>query len=378
MTLNERQNFRAGRALAHFALARLALARLALAGLVLVGAALVWAPVSAQQRFEGVTVRVATFGGGWDKAVHKYAGYKFEELGGKVEYVTAPPRDNLAKLIAAKGRPAPFDVVEMGDLTWVDTYDAGFLQKIDLKNIPNTKDLLKTQYDEWKVASWVTQEGIVVNVEKFKEAGIAIPERYRDLLAPKLAGKLALIDISQAGASQLLVGATMDAGGTQENIDAGLKFVKDANPLQFWKVGAQAVTLMKANDIWAATMHAGFAVQMKRAGLPVTFVHPRIGADKRGLLKEGWLGVVKGTPQPRAAEFFINEYISTAAQHGLALERGIVPVNGAARAKLADDPVLKEMFLISDADVAKMVSVDFNKFNLDEATQKWTRMMGSK
>lgn len=348
------------------------------AGLFLGLATLAMAPAGAQQRFDGVTVRVATFGGGWDKAVHKYAGYKFEELGGKVEYVTAPPRENLAKLIAAKGRPAPFDVVEMGDLTWVDTYDGGFLQKINLANIPNTKDLLKTQFDEWKVASWVTQEGIVVNAEKFKENGIPIPVRYRDLLHPKLQGKLALLDISTAGAAQLLVGATLDAGGTQENVDPGLKFVKDANPLQFWKVGAQAVTLMKANDIWAATMHAGFAVQMKRAGLPVTFVHPRIGADRRGLLKEGWLGVVKGTPQPRAAEFFINEYISTAAQHGLALERGIVPVNGAARAKLADDPVLREMFLIADSDLAKMVSVDFNKFNLDEATQKWTRIVGSR
>lgn len=352
--------------------------RTLIASLALGVASLMALPATAQQRFDGVTVRVATFGGGWDKAVHKYAGIKFEELGGKVEYVTAPPRDNLAKLIAAKGRPAPFDVVEMGDLTWVDTYDAGFLQKINLANIPNAKDLLKTQYDEWKVASWITQEGIVVNVEKFKEAGIPMPERYRDLLNPKLAGKLALIDITQAGASQLLVGATMDAGGTQENVDLGLKFVKDANPLQFWKVGAQAVTLMKANDIWAATMHAGFAVQMKRAGMPVTFVHPKIGTDRRGLLKEGWLGVVKGSPQPRAAEFFINEYISASAQHGLALERGIVPVNGAARAKLVDDPVLKEMFLIADGDVAKMVSVDFNKFNLDEATQKWTRIVGTR
>jgi spermidine/putrescine-binding protein len=354
------------------------LRRTLISGFALGAVSLAALPATAQQRFDGVTVRVATFGGGWDKAVHKYAGVKFEELGGKVEYVTAPPRENLAKLIAAKGRPAPFDVVEMGDLTWVDTYDAGFLQKINLANVPNTRDLLKTQFDDWKVASWITQEGIVVNVEKFKEAGIPVPERYRDLLHPKLQGKLALLDISTAGAVQLLVGATMDAGGTQENVDLGLKFVKDANPLQFWKVGAQAVTLMKANDIWAATMHAGFAVQMKRAGLPVAFVHPKIGADRRGLLKEGWLGVVKGSPQPRAAEFFINEYISASTQHGLALERGIVPVSGVARAKLVDDPVLKEMFLIADSDVAKMVSVDFNKFNLDEATQKWARIVGSR
>lgn len=330
-----------------------------------------------QPRFDGITVRVATFGGGWDKAVHKYAGYKLEELGAKVEYVTAPPRDNLAKLIAAKGRSAPFDVVEMGDLTWVDTYEGGFIQKIDLSNIPNRKELLPSQSDDWKVASWVTQEGFVYNAEKFAENGIPKPERYRDLLHPKLAGKLALIDITQAGASQLLVGASMDDGGSMTNIEPALKFVKAANPLQFWKVGAQAVTLMKSGDIWASTMHAGFAVQMKKAGLPVAFCHPKVGATKRGLLKEGWLGVVKGTPVPRAAEFFINEYVSASAQLGLARERGIVPVNGKARLPLAEDPVLKEMFLLTDADVGNMVSVDFNTFNLDDATQRWTRMLGA-
>jgi putative spermidine/putrescine transport system substrate-binding protein len=335
-------------------------------------------PANAQQpRFDGVTLRVATFGGGWDKAVHKYAGVKLEELGAKVEYVTAPPRDNLAKLIAAKGRPAPFDVVEMGDLTWVDTYEGGFIQKIDLANVPNRKDLLPTQSDDWKVASWVTQEGIVYNAEKFAANGIPKPERYKDLLNPKLAGKLCLIDITQAGAAQFLTGVSMDDGGSMTNIEPGLRFVKAANAFQFWKVGAQAVTLMNSGDIWASTMHAGFAVQMRRAGLPVAFCHPKIGATKRGLLKEGWLGVVKGTPVPRAAEFFINEYVSAATQLGLALERGVVPVNGQARAKLADDPVLKEMFLLTDADVGNMVSVDFNVFNLDDATQRWARTVGS-
>ena len=77
----------------------------------------------------------------------------------------------------------------------------------------------------------------------------------------------------------------MDDGGSMTNIEPGLRFVKAANAFQFWKVGAQAVTLMNSGDIWASTMHAGFAVQMRRSGLPVAFCHPKIGATKRGLLK---------------------------------------------------------------------------------------------
>ena len=77
--------------------------RAAIAGIA-AGAISVSAPPARAQapRFDGQVLRVATFGGGWDRAVHKYAGVKLEELGAKVEYVTAPPRDNLAKLIAAK------------------------------------------------------------------------------------------------------------------------------------------------------------------------------------------------------------------------------------------------------------------------------------
>jgi len=329
-------------------------------------------------RFDGQTLRVATFGGGWDRAVHKHAGVRLEELGAKVEYVTAPPRDNLAKLIAAKGRPAPFDVVEMGDLTWVDTYDGGFLQKINLANVPNRGDLLPTQSDEWKVASWTTQEGIVFNAAKFAEHGIPRPERYRDLTHPKLAGKVCMIDITQAGASQFLVGASLDGGGSMTNVDPALRLLREINPFQFWKVGAQAVTLMNSGDVWASVMHAGFAVQMRRAGLPVSFSHPRIGPTKRGLIKEGWLGVVKGSPIARAAEHFINEYVSASTQLGLALERGIVPVNGQSRVKLGDDAVLREMFLLNNEDVANMVAVDFNVFNLDDATQKWTRAVSAR
>jgi len=334
-------------------------------------------PAAAQERFDGVTVRVATFGGGWDRAVHKYAGVEFEKLGGKVEYVTAPPRDNLAKLIAAKGRAAPFDVVEMADVTWVDTYDGGFLQKIDLTKVPNTKYLLKSQFDEWKVASWVTQEGIVYNAEKFQEAGIPAPTRYTDLLNPKLKGKVVVIDISQAGAAQLIMGAATDAGGNEKNYDMALKMVSDINPLQFWKVGAQAVTLIKAGDAWASTMHAGFAIQLRNAGVPVKFAHPIAGTHK-GLLKQGYLGVVKGSPVPRAAEFFINAYISTYTQYNLAKERGVVPVNSEASEQLAAEPLLAEMFLLKKEDVGNMLQVDFQKFDITEATDKWSRVVGNK
>lgn len=326
----------------------------------------------AQQRFSGVTLRVATYGGGWDKAVHDFAGVQLEKQGLKIEYVTGTPRDNLAKLIAAKGRPAPFDVVEMADNTWVDTYDAGFLQKIDLNKIVNKKDLLPGQYDEWKVASWNTQEGILYNTEKFKELGIPAPKRYSDLLNPKLSGKVSVIDISPAGSVQLLVGAATDAGGSIDNLEPGFQWLRQVNAFKFWKVGAEAMTLLQSGDVYASTMHAGFAVQARRNNMPVGFVHPQV-KNMKGILKEGWLGVVKGTKNAEAAELFINAYIDAETQLNLAKRRGVVPVNGVARAQLGEDPLLKEIFLLSEADVGNMLRIDFTKIDLSAITQKWTR-----
>jgi putative spermidine/putrescine transport system substrate-binding protein len=347
-------------------------AALRMAAMAGVAMSLLSATADAQQRFDGVILRVATYGGGWDKAVHDFAGVQLEKLGAKVEYVTGTPRDSLAKLIAAKGRPAPFDVVEMADNTWVDTHEGGFLQKINLDKIVNKKDLLPSQYDEYKVASWNTQEGIIYNVEKFRELGIPVPQRYSDLLHPKLSGKVSVIDIAPAGSVQLLVGAATDAGGSVENLDAGFQWLRQVNAFKFWKVGAEAVTLLQTGDIYAATMHAGFAVQTRRNGMPTAFVHPQV-KNHKGILKEGWLGVVKGTKNAEAAEFFINAYIDTETQLNLAKRRGVVPVNGAARAQLGDDPVLKDIFLLSQNDVANMLQVDFTKIDLGAVTQKWTR-----
>jgi putative spermidine/putrescine transport system substrate-binding protein len=338
-----------------------------------VAAALWLSPTAeAQQRFSGVTLRVATYGGGWDKAVHDFAGVQLEQQGLKIEYITGTPRDNLAKLIAAKGRAAPFDVVEMADNTWVDTYEGGFLQKIDLNRIPNKKDLLPTQYDEWKVASWVTEEGILYNTEKFKELGIPAPQRYSDLLNPKLSGKVAVIDISPSGSVQLLVGAATDAGGSIENLEPGFQWLRQMNAFKYWKVGAEAMTLLQTGDVYASTMHAGFAVQARRNNMPIGFVHPQVKTMK-GILKEGWLGVIKGTKNAEAAELFINAYIAADTQLNLAKRRGVVPVNSVARSQLAEDPLLKEIFLLDQADVANMMRVDFTKIDLDDITRKWTR-----
>ena len=92
--------------------------------------------VSAEQRFDGVTLRVGTWGGSWKETMVNVIVPQFEALGGKIEFVTGSPQANLAKLIAGRGR-APFDVMETLDAQEKDFFTTKeFIQKINVSESP--------------------------------------------------------------------------------------------------------------------------------------------------------------------------------------------------------------------------------------------------
>ena len=77
-------------------------------GLILKSAALSVGILTASSgvagQFDGVTLRVATWGGSWKENMVQAIVPKFEALGGKIEFVTGSRQANLAKLIAARGK----------------------------------------------------------------------------------------------------------------------------------------------------------------------------------------------------------------------------------------------------------------------------------
>jgi len=321
--------------------------------------------------FTGITVKVATFGGGWAQVLDKYAGEEFRKTGGKVEFIPSHPSDALAKLIAARGRPAPFDVVEMSDSTIEDFTKGGFIQKINLDMVPNKQYLDAQDFDSMKVASWVTQEGFLYRPDKFKEAGVPTPTRYSDLANPKLAGHVGMIDIGQSGAVQFLVGAAIDGGGSEANLAPAYDTLKKINPVRYWKLGAEALTALGSGDMWAATMHSGYFLQSRKAGHDWDFVHPKVG-DKKGLLKFGYLGVVKGSKQADAAAYFINTYIGETNQRAIFVERGAVAVNKKVLAEYKDDPKIKGIYILDEKGLSNMVRINFDKLD-PEYKDKWAR-----
>jgi spermidine/putrescine-binding protein len=332
-----------------------------------------WATAAAGGPLDGVTLRVGTWGGPWRDIEKELLAPKIEAQGGRVEFVTGSPQQNLAKLIAARGGAPPFDVMEVTDGELPRMIEGGFTQPIDLGAVPNLKDLPAGEADAIKVAAWTTQEGICYNTQKFAELGIAPPRTYKDLIHPKLEGRVQFPDIESGGGLAALAGIAYATGGDATNVEPSLDVVRQLKALRFWKSGTEAVTQLKSGDVYVAVLHAGWCIRAKDAGLPVASVHPVINERTRGVVKQGFIVVIKGSTQPKAAAAWVNAFLDPAFQAEFARKRGVVPANLKAVATLSQDPVLRDMLILDPAAIARMLRIDYGKIDVNAWVDKWNR-----
>lgn len=339
------------------------------------GAAMLPGAHAQSRRFDGATVRLATFGGRWRDIVDKYVVKPFEAEGGKVEYVLGQPAQNMAKLIAARGQPAPFDLYETMDNFMPALIEGKFIEPLDLKRIPNAADMVAAGYaDSSKVMVWITQEGIVWNTEKFKELGIPAPRRYADLADPRLKGRVSVPDISAGGAIPAIVGMAIEGGGSETNINPALDLIGKIAPRSFWSSSSNLQTMLTNGDIWAAAAQAG-NVQRLKGQVPLAMAHIPVGG-KTGVLKQGYMVKIRGTKVSDAVDFLINQYLSLPMQIATSTEGGQVPVTRAALAELQKDASLTAVLRLRPEEITGMYQIDYGKVDQAGYTQQWNRRIG--
>ena len=327
--------------------------------------------------FDGVTLKVATWGGSWKANIETSIAPRFEALGGKIEFVTGSPQANLAKLIAARGM-APFDVMEVLDAQEKDFFETNeFIQPIDIAGIPNARHLEDWQYNDWRIASWHTQESICYNRDKFAELGLSAPTTYTDLADPKLAGRIAIPDIGSGGGLANFGAIVHAAGGDELNVKPGLELINRLNALKFWSRGGEVITQMQSGDVYAAVMHAGWCVRARNAGVNVANVHPRIGDKAVGVHKYGWLVIMKNSKNAAAANWYLNQYNEVDFQLEYARNSGVVPVNSKAIEALKTDPLLAEMLQLDAADIARQLRIDYSKADISAWNDQWNRSVAN-
>ena len=324
-------------------------------------------PTHAAQ-FDGVTVRFGTFGGKWRDIVAEHVVKAFEAEGGKVEFILGQPSTNLAKLIAARGREAPFDMLETMDNNLPALTEGKFLDPLNLGKIPNVRHIAKADYDDSKVKVWVTQEGIVYNRKALSDNGIPVPTKYEDLANPKLKGKVSLPDITAAGAMPAIVGMAYEAGGNETNIDPALDLVRKIAPASFWSSSSNLQTMLVNGDVWAAAAQAG-NVQRLRDKADLGMVFPAV-AGKNGVLKQGYLVKIKGTKHAEAVEWIINAFLAKSMQVATFAEGGQVPVSAEALAQIREGGTY-DFLRLKPEEIAGMYRIDFSKVDEPAYVQRW-------
>ena len=318
------------------------------------------------------TVKIATWGGSWRDSLDKLVGAQVRAAGGAVDFVIDTPQGNLAKLVAARGQAVPFDNMESGlELVQLMAADR-FVEDLDFDKIPNAKALPAYARNKSYVMTVATMDGILYNHEKFKEIGVVPPEHYMDLANPKLQGRVAFPDINHTQHWNAVAGLAYEAGATEADLAKAIPLINQIRPAYFYAVSTDIATKMASGEIWAAPMHAGFAVRLRRNNVPLSMTYPMFGT-KRGALWPVLHHIVRGTTNEALAARFLDAYLDPAIQLAHAKATGVLPINRAALKQLGEDPENKSVMMLSDADLDNLFVIDFSKVKLSEWRAAWSR-----
>jgi len=322
--------------------------------------------------FDGVTLRVGTYGGPWGDAVKSVVGDKLEAMGAKVEYVIGNPAENFSKVVAARGRAVPIDVMEIGPAERLAMSRNGFLEEIPAGKITNLPKLSVQIVDKTAIAHQMVQNGILIRTDKFKVDNLPVPKRFEDLLDPKFANRLAFPDVVNPQHWPAVTAMATVAGGSEATPEKGFAEALRMKPLYFYGAATELVQKITMGDVIGAPWHVGMAVRLHNAGQQVDFIHPQIG-NKKGEVEYNYLGIIKGSKNVDAAAAFIDAFLETQAQADFAKPMGVVPVNKEARALLQKDPVMNRYMLLSDSDLANTFSMDWTKVDVEKRRATWAR-----
>lgn len=261
-----------------------------------------------QKSFVGQTLRVGAWGGTFTDALKKSVGSRFEaETGAKVVYTAGNPSDYAAQLIAAHGVNVSLDIVYTDGQTQTDLVQQGLLEKLDTKavTIPSDPEGFKPLNPGYTPTVLAWYIGIAYNTKKFDELGLPAPTSWSDLWNPKLAGRVALPDISTSMGIPVVAAAAAVAGKSVTDVEAGISKLAEIKVYSVYKSSSQMQNDFAAGNIWAAAAADGRAWQLADGGKPVSFVVPQLpGVGKPAWVEFTFVDVVKGTPRPELAKIF--------------------------------------------------------------------------
>lgn len=320
------------------------------------------------------TLKVAGYFGSFRAAQQKYVADRFTaKTGVKIEWVDGSPTDHLQKMIASRGRVAPFDVVYLDDTLQPQAVALNMVLKLDEAGVPNLKFVHERAKEKsgHGPAIFFWSWGMLYNVEAFQKAGIPEPTSWNDLWDPRLEGKVALPDITGPGGRDLVMKATELAGGAEDDFAAGLKKVSQIKALSYFPSTVDLRAKLLAGEAWVAPFNNGQSNLLIDQGYPGKFIYPKEG----GYLHLATVDVVAGTQNEALAKEFINFALDPVGQIGTAFDVPYGPVNVTLADVLENYPDLAKKFPSSDKDFASLKTANWELISAQwsQVVDLWNR-----
>ncbi|HTF52105.1 MAG TPA: ABC transporter substrate-binding protein [Pseudonocardia sp.] len=245
-----------------------------------------------------------------------------QQTGIKVTFEPGSNSDRYNKLLVSKARPDT-DVVLMSDLFAKQGELQGLFAKIDPAGVPNlgrTVDFARHS-GGMGVPYTFTLLGMLYSTATFGNTAPTVAS----LWDPKLAGKIALPDISATAGVPFLMAVAQTFGSGPQDMQTAFAKLAELKPhvLQFYSSTTELLSLLQRGEIVAAPGLDLFAYGPIVGGSPIGWAP----LDTGKFLSYNEAEIVAGSPHAKAAATFIDFLLSAQAQSRTAAAFFDKPVN---------------------------------------------------
>ncbi|MDA9421020.1 extracellular solute-binding protein [Bradyrhizobium sp. CCBAU 53380] len=304
------------------------------------------------KRFDGVTLRVNGFGGEYDKVLVKHVARPLrEKYGLNVVYTPGSTSSDLVKLIVSKDNP-PYDLFMADSPLMPSMIEAGVILPIDPKAVPELERVRPQfkEFGQYGVPFAVASVLPLYNAKRTKPI-----TSYSDLTRPDLKGRVAFQNPSSTAGSLTLLALAEENGGSIDNMEPGFSKLRE---MKSNMIGAPTATVnliqyFQSEEAWAGAFWDGRIASMRREGVAVEAVVPKIGIYSVVTS----VNPVVNSKHPEAVQAYLRQALSDEATVGLAAALAYAPTTDV---KVPED-IAKTLLTYGDS-LKLLHPVDWAKF----------------
>ncbi|PWC09664.1 ABC transporter substrate-binding protein [Brenneria corticis] len=325
------------------------------------------------------SVVIGVYGGDWEKNIRSAGLDRFaQENNIKVTVVAGADAEWFAKLRAAKGRRAPYDIVVFQPDTIQRAIAAGLLQPLEARHIANLDKLYSSVQQRfvsegktYAAAFSLGQLGLAYRSDLVPHA----PKSWLDLWDPAYKGHVAVSSPTYAAGLQFFAGLVHALGGKLENgADVDKAFAKLAElkgqAVAFPDSPGAIQTLLERGDAWVVPYWDGRVFALKQQGLKIDFVYP---SDGPVVGAANW-AIPKGAPNLANAYKLVN-YLSGAEVQKAFSDKSLY---GMTNKEVQYSDSLKSQVQVGEEAYNQLIWIDYATATpkLAEWTARWSKALG--